>query len=62
MAGRQSRAILLIPYLVLLATLTLLHSPGKPDHAVPVFVGLALLLLGTHTVVGFLVGAALPVL
>uniref|UniRef100_A0ACD5U5D6 Uncharacterized protein n=1 Tax=Avena sativa TaxID=4498 RepID=A0ACD5U5D6_AVESA len=55
-------AVLLIPYLVLLATLAFPQRSGKPNPAAPVFQGPARLLLAAHTVVGFLVGAAFPAL
>uniref|UniRef100_A0A453RT95 DUF7733 domain-containing protein n=1 Tax=Aegilops tauschii subsp. strangulata TaxID=200361 RepID=A0A453RT95_AEGTS len=54
-------AVLLLPYL-LLATLAFPQRPGKPNPSLPVFLGLARLLLAAHTVGGFLVGAALPAL
>uniref|UniRef100_K4AIG9 DUF7733 domain-containing protein n=1 Tax=Setaria italica TaxID=4555 RepID=K4AIG9_SETIT len=51
-------AVLLLPYLLILA-----RRPGKPNPAAPVFPGLAgRLRLAVHTAVGFLVGAALPAL
>ncbi|KAM3403213.1 hypothetical protein ACQJBY_006763 [Aegilops geniculata] len=55
-------AVLLLPYLLLLASLAFPQRPGKPDPSAPVFLGPARLLLTAHTVGGFLVGAALPAL
>ncbi|XP_051195190.1 uncharacterized protein [Lolium perenne] len=55
-------AVLLVPYLVLLAALAFPQRPGKPDPAAPVFAGAGRVLLGAHTAAGFLVGAALPAL
>ncbi|XP_020174735.1 uncharacterized protein [Aegilops tauschii subsp. strangulata] len=54
-------AVLLLRYL-LLATLAFPQHPGKPNPSLPVFLGLARLLLAAHTVGGFLVGVALPAL
>nr|XP_040245726.1 uncharacterized protein LOC120964819 [Aegilops tauschii subsp. strangulata] len=53
---------LLLPYLLLLATITFLQRPGKPNPSEPIFLGPERLLLAAHIVGGFLVGAALPAL
>ncbi|CAN6324646.1 unnamed protein product [Urochloa humidicola] len=56
-------AVLLLPYLLLLARLAFPQRPGKPDPAAPVFPGLAgRIRLAAHTAVGFAVGALLPAL
>ncbi|CAL4915431.1 unnamed protein product [Urochloa decumbens] len=56
-------AVLLLPYLLLLARLAFPQRPGKPNPAAPVFPGLAgRIRLAVHTAVGFVVGAALPAL
>lgn len=55
-------AVLLLPYLVLLATLAFPQRPGKPNPAAPVYPGPARFLLHAHMAAGFLVGGALPAL
>ncbi|KAL6906441.1 hypothetical protein ACP4OV_004042 [Aristida adscensionis] len=56
-------ALLVLPYLLLLARVAFPQRPGKPNPAAPVFPGLAgRLRLAVHTAAGFLVGAALPAL
>ncbi|TVU02911.1 hypothetical protein EJB05_51562, partial [Eragrostis curvula] len=56
-------ALLVLPYLLVLAAVAFPQRPGKPDPAAPVFPGLAgRLRLAIHTALGFAVGAALPAL
>ncbi|KAJ1296361.1 hypothetical protein BS78_01G294700 [Paspalum vaginatum] len=56
-------ALLLLPYLLVLARLAFPQRPGKPNPAAPVFPGLGgRLRLAVHTALGFAVGAALPAL
>ncbi|KAG2539552.1 uncharacterized protein LOC120687185 [Panicum virgatum] len=56
-------AVLLLPYLLVLAWVAFPQRPGKPDPAAPVFPGLGgRLRLAVHTAAGFVVGAALPAL
>ncbi|GJM91389.1 hypothetical protein PR202_ga07753 [Eleusine coracana subsp. coracana] len=57
-------AVLLLPYLLVLATLAFPQRPGKPDPSAPVFSeGLGdRVRHAVHTAAGFAVGAALPAL
>nr|XP_040251704.1 uncharacterized protein LOC109746257 [Aegilops tauschii subsp. strangulata] len=55
-------AVLLLPYLFSWPRWPSRKRPGKPNPSLPVFLGLARLLLAAHTMGGFLVGAALPAL
>ncbi|XBH85068.1 hypothetical protein VPH35_073080 [Triticum aestivum] len=52
--------VLLLPYLLLLATPAFPQRPGKPNPFAPVFRGLVRLLLATHTMDEFLFGTVLP--
>ncbi|XP_062205559.1 uncharacterized protein LOC133907521 [Phragmites australis] len=56
-------AVLVPPYLLVLAWLAFPQRPGKPNPAAPVFPGFGgRIRLAVHTAVGFVVGAALPAL